>query len=165
MIRSLALPFAALVLAGSVALAHPPGHHAQPKAQPQARPAPATKAEPRAATGQWRNLKVFPQDISRERLIGAMQGFNQALGVECSHCHVPGNFPADDNPHKDAARGMMRMTARINGELLPPIPGLHGGQVTCFTCHRGEATPAMAPAAGKEPPRAHIAPDTPARPY
>ncbi len=167
MIRSLALPAAALVLAGSVALAHPPQHHAPAKAQP----APAAKAQgsggqraPAGAPGA-RNLKVFPQNIPQERLMAAMVGFSRALGVECSHCHVSGNFASDENPHKDAARGMMRMTAQINRELLPAIPSLHGGQVTCSTCHRGQTTPATALPGDDEPPRAHIAPDTPARPH
>ena len=111
-----------------------------------------------------------------------MRSWSQALGVQCSHCHVPGNFRSDDNPHKDAARGMLKMTMRINHELLPEITGLHGGAVTCYSCHRGAPTPAIAPPEGKpgtgapsapqparrdppDAPPAHIAPDTPARPH
>lgn len=115
------LPFAAagFALAATVALAQP-----QETARPE------------------RNLKVFPADIPQGDLMTAMQGFGSALGVNCSHCHVPGNFSSDENPNKDIARGMMRMTWTLNRETLPAIPGIEEARVTCFTCHRGEAEPA-----------------------
>jgi hypothetical protein len=95
------------------------------------------------------NLQVFPSDIPHEQLIQAMRGFTRALGVRCDHCHVRNgedfDFPSDENPHKEVAREMMRMNRRINMELLASIEGLHeaeGWRVTCWTCHRGETTPA-----------------------
>jgi hypothetical protein len=111
-----------------------------------------------------------------------MRDWGQALGVQCSYCHVPGNFRSDANPHKNIARGMVKMTARINGELLPPVVGAaEEPRVTCRTCHRGSPDtelppPPEPPIAGgppvvtppppdRRPPDAHIAPDTPARPY
>jgi hypothetical protein len=126
-------------------------------------------------------LQVLPADIPQERLIGVMRTWGQALGVQCSYCHVPGNFVSDENPHKQVARGMVRMTNSINNELLPPVVGVaEQARVTCHSCHQGSpfpetqpGEPASAPAApaGPAPARpqrpddAHIAPDTPARPY
>ena len=130
MIRLLALPAAALVLAGSVAFA-----------QPGATPSPPPE----------RNLQVLPSDIPQAQLMQVMQSFTRALGVQCSYCHVAGDFASDANGHKNIARGMLRLTQRLNRELLPEIEGLGEPRVSCFTCHRGEAQPATAPGAQPAP--------------
>lgn len=105
---------------------------------------------PADSTG-WVNLRVLPDSLSRDELTAIMRGFTEALGVRCSFCHVRADdawdFPSDANAHKDVARGMIAMTRQINHELLPSIDGLgHDGapQVTCYTCHRGNAHPATA---------------------
>ena len=180
-LSSLTLAATALTAAGSLAFAHPPHH------QPQKAP-PAPQAQPQAEVPgpAGRNLQVLPPDIPQPRLIAVMRSWGQALGVECSYCHVPGNFASDANPHKNIARGMVRMMSRINGELLPPVVGASPEpRVTCATCHRGSpdtelppppepipgppsagGPPAVAPPPpGRRPPDAHIAPDTPARPH
>ena len=41
-----------------------------------------------------RNLKILAAD---DTLIDAMQGFNEALGVQCNYCHMPGDFASDAN--------------------------------------------------------------------
>ncbi|WP_166036653.1 c-type cytochrome [Sphingosinicella sp. YJ22] len=133
MISRLALSAAAIALAGSVAFA-----------QPAATPPPPE-----------RNLQVLPRDIAQRDLINIMQSFNRALGVECSYCHVAGNFASDANGHKNIARGMLRLTQRLNRELLPEIQGLGEPRVSCFTCHRGEAQPATAPGAPPAAPHTH----------
>ena len=101
----------------------------------------------------FKNLQVLPQNISRDALIATMRRFNQALGVECTYCHVfrPGpdgqpqpDFPSDEKREKDAARVMIRMTQRINEGYLSKIPDAHV-EVTCWTCHRGEVQPAIPP--------------------
>lgn len=135
-----------------------------------ARPASATVP---AAERPWENLQVLPDSLSRDQLIGIMRGFTDALGVQCGYCHVREDgefvFPSDANPHKDVARGMMRMTWQINQEILPAIEGLHGNEdgehgegehaggghgvemrVTCYTCHRGAPEPATAVEATEE---------------
>jgi hypothetical protein len=73
--------------------------------------------------------------------MGIMRSVAGGLGVQCNFCHVQGNFAADDNPHKLTARKMFAMSMKIN-------EGFGDGKmhVTCFTCHRGETTPKMAPA-------------------
>jgi hypothetical protein len=126
-------------------------------------------------------LQVLPADIPQERLIGVMRTWGQALGVQCSYCHVPGNFVSDENPHKQVARGMVRMTNSINNELLPRWwgwPSRRGSLATAAirdrrsrrrsraNQHPPPAAPAgPAPARPQRPDDAHIAPDTPARPY
>ena len=67
------------------------------------------------------NLQVLPKDIPRPQLLQAMQAFNQALGVQCSHCHQfigPGDpmndMASDVKPQKNAARAMLRMVQAIN---------------------------------------------------
>ena len=45
------------------------------------------------------NLKVFPQDIGKRQLLGAMRDFSTSLGVRCTFCHVqrePGEFDSID---------------------------------------------------------------------
>jgi len=134
MISRLALSAAAIVLAGSVAFA-----------QPTATPTPLAE----------RNLQVLPRDMPQAQLMQVMQSFSRALGVQCSYCHVAGDFASDANGHKRIARGMLRMTERLNRELLPEIPGLGEPRVSCFTCHRGEGQPATAPGAPAAAPHRH----------
>ena len=138
-------------------------------AQPS--PAPKTQQTAQARQEPPRNLRVLPKDMPREQVIQVMQRFTRALGVQCGFCHKGRDFASEANPHKEAARGMMRMTSRINGELLPAIPALHDPVVTCYTCHRGSPRPAAvppapAPASGKpSAPPAHLAPDPPHKPH
>jgi photosynthetic reaction center cytochrome c subunit len=111
-------------------------------------------APPPAGTG-WRmkNPKVFPADITRAQLVATMKGFTQALGVRCTFCHVGTegqplstyDFASDAKPEKEIARSMLRMVGDLNGRVLPAIPGLKDAKVTCFTCHRGDSKPAIAP--------------------
>jgi Photosynthetic reaction centre cytochrome C subunit len=63
--------------------------------------------------------------------------YNRALGVECSHCHVPEQWTDDSKPAKAQARKMREMVALLNGTLLKGI-----GQVRCWTCHAGQTQPA-----------------------
>ena len=98
---------------------------------------------------EFTNLRVFPPEIGKRELIGAMKEFSGALGVRCHHCHemkVPGDFnsidwASDALPEKDAARGMMKLVGQLNNELLPRAMGKPGGKVQCITCHRGLTDP------------------------
>jgi hypothetical protein len=102
--------------------------------------------------GSHKNLKVLPQDISPQKLDSIMESYSKALGVSCNFCHVPlKNFPdsldfaSDEEPMKENARKMMRMTIHLNKTYFhfdttqrPEYLKV----VTCITCHRGEAFPA-----------------------
>jgi hypothetical protein len=109
------------------------------------------------------NLQVFPKDISVQDLLARMQSIGQALGVQCSHCHVfeaPGSpnndFAADTKQPKLVARVMMQMTGEINQKLAASIskPADQLTRVMCMTCHRGAAIPTLPPppARGAAPP-------------
>jgi hypothetical protein len=93
------------------------------------------KRAPRAP----QNLKVLKIDNPRE-IMPIMRGFTAGLGVKCDYCHVQGNFASDENPKKEIARRMIEMVDHIN-------TGFGDGKVhvACYTCHRGETAPKMAP--------------------
>jgi len=103
--------------------------------------APTTAAPPVAAAT---NLKILTADGD---FIDTMRGFNEALGVQCAYCHVPGDFAADGNPRKETARAMIAMVRQAEaffpstGGVFPR--GYH--EVDCFTCHRGKAKPETKP--------------------
>ena len=85
------------------------------------------------------NLKVLKLATGQE--VGqVMRTFTAALGVQCTYCHVAGNYASDENPKKDQARKMIHMTQQINGNF--PDNKMY---VSCYTCHRGEAQPKTAP--------------------
>lgn len=105
---------------------------AQEKQDAAKRPAAAPPANPT-------NLKVLKAANGAE-VRQIMQTFTAALGVQCANCHVQGNFAGDDNPKKEVARRMIRMTQQINAQF-PDGKML----VSCYTCHRGEAQPKNAP--------------------
>jgi cytochrome c553 len=97
-----------------------------------------------------KNLKVLSKNISHEELENVMRGFKTALGVKCGFCHVPQkdnpqklDFVSDDNEHKEAARDMMRMTARINKKYFKGNDATKA--VTCYTCHHGNEEPKVKP--------------------
>jgi hypothetical protein len=98
-----------------------------------------------------KNLQVLTPDV---QLSSVMQTFNTALGVQCGYCHVAGDFASDANPKKEVARGMLRMLKQVathfpdtgnDFEHSRYLPFPEGKQyVTCYSCHRGMATPANA---------------------
>jgi hypothetical protein len=93
------------------------------------------------------NLQVLPKDMTGPQVSAYMQTVRQALGVQCTHCHVggPADRAKDDMPTKMMARNMMKMVNGLNdslgGTMAEP-------KVTCFTCHRGSIKPATAPDGG-----------------
>jgi photosynthetic reaction center cytochrome c subunit len=114
-------------------------------------------------TRKFANLQVFPPDASQDVVMAAMKNFTLALGVRCPFCHVGEegmplekfDFASDAKPEKLTARGMMRLTAEINGRITKAMPDApaKGFQVTCWTCHRGSNHPQHSPDAPKPPGR------------
>lgn len=104
---------------------------------------------PAAPPQQKRNLKVLPQDISRDSLSMIMDHFKVALGVRCNYCHAqsatnPGHldFASDDKPEKEIARKMLSMTNDINQRFRSFNQDSTGNEaVSCITCHRGDTHP------------------------
>ena len=75
-----------------------------------------------------------------------MRNFNDALGVQCTYCHVQGDFAADTNPKKDIARKMISMV-RLIDTSFPSSAGIFPAgyhEVDCSTCHRGSVKPETA---------------------
>ncbi len=90
-------------------------------------------AWPSAATGQGQPAHA------------ASGVFNRALGVDCVHCHTPGNFADPSKPMFDFARRMERMVRALSNGPLRALGG-----VTCWSCHRGRPIPARIPRAAWE---------------
>jgi hypothetical protein len=86
------------------------------------------------------NLQVFPKDISRQDLIQNMRLFNQALGVQCDHCHVGREFAKDEKPAKNVARAMIRMVHDLKENADKYLPEGREAKAACWTCHRGNVT-------------------------
>ena len=103
----------------------------------------APKKGPRPAP---KNLKVL-KDLPPDQLIPTMRAFSAALGVQCNHCHIQGDFASDENPKKDVARKMITMVQQI-GTNFPSDKHY----VTCYTCHRGATEPLVAPPAAATAP-------------
>lgn len=117
----------------------------------------ALAGAPRAGAGEWPpeslvNIQALPKDVTVREVRTMMRGFAGALGVRCTHCHVGDDpndltsidFPADDKIEKRKAREMIRMTRRINEELLAQVPERSDPPVVvqCRTCHHSLTRPA-----------------------
>lgn len=99
------------------------------------------------------NLKVLPKDIARPALTAMMRGYASSLGVQCNHCHVEdmAQRASDDNPKKEIARKMIKMTMDINATYLAGVGTAampDQPKVTCYTCHRGAVKPLTAAGSG-----------------
>lgn len=95
------------------------------------------------ASQVFNNIQVM-KTASAGQLLDAMNAFGNALGVNCTFCHVADQWESDDRPAKKTARMMLGMVAVINTEQLSKLPPNRNGQtprVTCTTCHRGYGSP------------------------
>jgi hypothetical protein len=118
----------------------------------------------------FKNLQVFPKDITRPQLLSTMRLFSQSLGVRCTFCHVgvegqpPStyDFASDAKKEKLTARKMLAMVQRINSQDFNVQGGMANSKVTCFTCHRGSTKPLTAPPADAPRPPAANPPNSPA---
>ncbi|MES2647175.1 MAG: c-type cytochrome [Bacteroidota bacterium] len=99
---------------------------------------------------EFKNLKVYPKDISEARLDADMHLFSRSLGVKCGYCHIKEegkwNFASDSLHKKEEARAMMRMTNDLNekyfgADLKTAKPT--DLAMNCYTCHRGEEHPVV----------------------
>lgn len=135
---------------------------------------------------EWKNLKILPQDISKDGLDSVMHHFTASLGVRCNYCHA-GNpaehrmdFASDEKPEKQIARKMMLMSIDINRNHFQQIADMIKDDkddmaastdtaavsymlkyVTCYTCHHGEAHPKNKPPMNMEQNRPPMPPPPP----
>lgn len=113
---------------------------------------PANGPEAPFANPPYKNLKIFPKDITRAQLLQNMKFFSQSLGVRCNFCHVGEqgkplstfDFASDSKREKQTARKMLAMVHRINEQDFG-VTDFSKVKVTCFTCHRGATKPLIAP--------------------
>jgi hypothetical protein len=104
---------------------------------------PAAPAAGAPAPGGGRGRGAAPKNlkiIKPEDLRAYMGAFVAGTGLQCTGCHVQGDFASDDKHEKVVARAMLAMVndlnaKNFNGEM----------KVTCFTCHRAESRPRQSP--------------------
>lgn len=99
---------------------------------------------------EFKNLKVFPKNISPDALHKYMEDFNAGLGVKCNYCHAKNeegthlDFASDDKPEKEMARKMIMLTMEINQKYFNyGQDSIAPWRVTCNTCHRGSPIPEL----------------------
>ena len=68
----------------------------------------APSASQAAGIVSGKNLRVLTPPVEF-----TMQNITLALGVNCTFCHVEGNFPLDTKPQKVKARMMLEMVRDI----------------------------------------------------
>jgi len=72
-----------------------------------------------------------------ESVIPTMEQIRHTIGVDCSYCHVPHDWANDDKKPKQTTRQMFQMLGFIKSSYFGRQP-----KVSCWTCHRGDSTPA-----------------------
>ena len=123
--------------------------HHQFKAEPAGDEAMVFEKQPNAAWApsfvpptaelKYKNIQVM-KGMPASRLMPVMMMFTKSLGVECSYCHIPGEFAKDDKPTKETARRMLKMVHQINDQNFAETRS-----VSCWTCHRGSTKPESQP--------------------
>ena len=102
---------------------------------------------------EFTNLQFLPKEIPQGELLDIMKGFALGLDVRCEYCHrgEPGqplssfDFAVDEKEAKRTARIMLTITHDLN-ERIPEALARDPAevvQVTCVTCHRGQAKPRL----------------------
>jgi len=87
----------------------------------------------KTAEETYKNIQIF-KGVPASRIMGAMQFLTKSLGVDCTYCHVQGEFDKDDKPAKQTARKMYQMVRLASSEIS-------SNQVSCYMCHRGHPKP------------------------
>jgi len=96
-------------------------------------------AEVKTAEQVYKNITAL-KGTPADQLPASMQFISASLGVGCEFCHVEGKPEADDKRTKVTARSMITMQMAINKDNFRGRPS-----VTCYSCHRGAASPVGTP--------------------
>ncbi len=84
---------------------------------------------------KFRNVTAL-SDLPADQMGKVMNIMSASLGVNCQYCHEGIDFARENVAHKDIGRKMIEMTLELNKQHFQGR-----SQVTCFTCHRGQAQP------------------------
>jgi hypothetical protein len=101
--------------------------------------APAPAAQEKPAEQVFKNIQVL-KGMPASQLVPTMQFMSGSLGVPCEHCHVQ-DRASDTKKEKVTARKMIQMVEAINRDNFEGR-----AEVTCNSCHHGQAKPATVPA-------------------
>jgi hypothetical protein len=85
-------------------------------------------------------LAAAAESSAQTSVDAQMKAWSRALGVECVHCHVVDNWTDASKPTFEFAQRMNRMLAALNAG-----PMKEAGEISCWTCHRGQSIPARLP--------------------
>src|SRR5271170_2038722 len=111
----------------------------------------APQAAPKLAEEEYKNTQAL-KGVPADQIFPSMQFITASLGVECDYCHVREGqkmvFDKDDKKTKVTARKMMQMMFAINKENFEGHR-----EVTCYSCHRGNAHPVATPEVMTEEPK------------
>src|SRR5262245_34172160 len=70
--------------------------------------------ETEPASAVFKNIQSL-KAIPASNLLAIMDvGFSRSLGVDCTHCHVPGKWDSDEKIPKQTAREMWAMMLKLN---------------------------------------------------
>jgi Photosynthetic reaction centre cytochrome C subunit len=114
----------------------------------------AKKDDVRPAEQVYKNIQVL-KGVPADEVLDRMKFFTIELGVRCEFCHVTaegskipgfGAFSKDDIDAKKTARKMIQMVGTIKTNFFDGKES-----PTCWTCHRGNKTPELEPAAQIKP--------------
>lgn len=83
----------------------------------------------------FKNIEIL-KGKKAGRLPAMMSALTGLLGVNCTHCHVKGQWDSEEKPTKQTARKMFRMVGGINKDYFDGK-----NAVSCWTCHRGNPRP------------------------
>ncbi|MCW5941282.1 MAG: photosynthetic reaction center cytochrome c subunit [Fimbriimonadaceae bacterium] len=98
-----------------------------------------TAQEPTPTCEQvFKNIKVF-KGVPANDLIPAMEFMAASLKFQCTDCHDPKDYAAD-NRTKETARNMVLMQRDINAKHFNGR-----NEITCHSCHGGKEHPAGTP--------------------
>jgi hypothetical protein len=151
-LQTCSLAVAVLVCALAITSGRAQSASASPNANSQAA---VGSSDPKKAEEQFKNIQVL-KGIPADQVFPSMQFITASLGVECDFCHVQNAFEKDDKKTKQTARKMMEMMFAINKDNFEGHR-----EVTCYSCHRGNANPVAIPEVMAEESGAGSAPHRP----
>jgi hypothetical protein len=88
-----------------------------------------------AAEQVFKNIEIL-KGKKASVLPGMMSALTGLLGVNCTYCHIEGQWDREDKPTKQIARKMFQLVKTINRD---DFDGRNA--VSCWTCHRGNPHP------------------------